>query len=178
MSSHLRSAWLHALYLDPAHAELLDELYLRPASSSRAVRAALKAQLRKAAAEQILNSAPEAGGLHTEYNSSSTDGYWTGGHEPVVINPRIVYSHAREALAALAALLAESTTEWFFDADTPSEFDAAVFSYTHLMMEYMDQPGGLGEMVRRAGEGELARHREGLLRFVWPEMAGGEKEGK
>ncbi|KAL1839706.1 hypothetical protein VTJ49DRAFT_1243 [Mycothermus thermophilus] len=192
VSSHLRSAWLCALYLDPSRSDLLDALYLRPASSSAAVRAALRRQLRKAAGEQILDSAPAAGALQSGSGSGSGTGEvgnnksrgwgWSWQEDGTAINPRAVYASAREAMAALASLLAESKTEWFFDADAPSEFDAAVFSYTHLMIQYMsdgeEEAGALGKMVRRAGEGELARHREMLWRFAWPEGNGEVKEGR
>ncbi|KAL2264728.1 hypothetical protein VTJ83DRAFT_7238 [Remersonia thermophila] len=194
VSNHLRSAWLCALYLDPARAGLLDALYLRPASSSAAVRAALRRQLRKAAGEQILDSAPAAGALRSrpgererereraEQGKGAPSWDWAWQEDGTAIDPRAVYASAREAMAALASLLAESKTEWFFDAEAPSEFDAAVFSYTHLMMQYMsdgeEEAGALGKMVQSAGDGELARHREKLWRFAWPEGNGEAKEGR
>ena len=77
-----------------------------------------------------------------------------------------VYASAREALAALAGLLGESGTGWFFGAGAPTAFDAALFSYTHLMMEFMG--GELGAMVRSAGAGGLAGHRQRMLEVAWP----------
>ncbi|KAL2018835.1 hypothetical protein VTK56DRAFT_324 [Thermocarpiscus australiensis] len=174
---HLRNAWLHALYLDRSHARLLHRLYLAPASSSRCVQAALRYQLRRAAAEQIL--------LASNNNSLST-------RSPagVLIDEQdavVVYAATRDALSALATLLSESATGWFFGAEAPTAFDASVFSYTHLMMEFMDGECGdgdgqqraeeekgeerrvtLGEMVRSAGAGELARHRQRMLEAAWP----------
>jgi metaxin len=71
--------------------------------------------------------------------------------------------------------LSESKTGWFFGAESPGVFDATLFSYTHLMMEYMAgesavEPGrALGRMVQEAGDGELVRHRERLLEVAWPD---------
>jgi metaxin len=163
----LRNAWLHALYLDPSHTALVEQLYIRPASSSRAVQATLLYQLRRAAAEQI---ATGAGGGRIVAGTAAP-----GGIEAV--DEGAVYDAAGEALAALAGLLGESGTEWFFGGERPGGFDAALFSYTHLMMEFMGGEEGegegegraaLGRMVRSAGEGQLARHRESMLEAAWP----------
>ncbi|AEO62327.1 uncharacterized protein THITE_133645 [Thermothielavioides terrestris NRRL 8126] len=158
----LRNAWLHALYLDPARTALLRRLYVDPCSTSAAVRAALLHQLRRAAAEQI---AASSGKVVSTSPVSSAD----------AIDEAAVYASAREALAALASLLSESRTGWFFGVERPGEFDAALFSYTHLMMEWMGEGSTaegrvpLGMMVREAGSGELARHRERMLEVAWPE---------
>ncbi|KAH6845024.1 hypothetical protein B0I37DRAFT_378978 [Chaetomium sp. MPI-CAGE-AT-0009] len=160
----LRNAWLYALYLDPAHTALLQRLYIHPSSSSRGVQAALLYQLRRAAAEQIATSS--GGKIISLAPVNSVEG----------IDEDAVYHLAREAVEALASLLSESGTGWFFGRERPGMFDAALFSYTHLMMEYM--PGeasagegagvALGEMVLNAGDGELARHRERMLKTAWP----------
>ncbi|KAK4153932.1 hypothetical protein C8A00DRAFT_33333 [Chaetomidium leptoderma] len=159
----LRNAWLHALYLDPSHTPLLEQLYIRPSSSSRAVQATLLYQLRRAAAEQISSSSNKIVSIATV---------------DAVDEEEAVYAAAREALAALASLLRESGSGWFFGAERPGAFDAALFSYTHLMMEYMSSSGegsvegaggvALGDMVRAAGDGGLARHRESMLEAAWP----------
>ncbi|KAK3301349.1 uncharacterized protein B0H64DRAFT_383296 [Chaetomium fimeti] len=160
----LRNAWLYALYLDPAHTALLQRLYIGPSSSSRGVRAALLYQLRRAAAEQIATGA--GGKIVSLAPVTSAEG----------IDEDAVYRLAGEALDALASLLSESGTGWFFGQERPGVFDAALFSYTHLMMEYMPGEGSggegagaaLGRMVRDAGDGELARHRERVLKTAWP----------
>ncbi|EAQ92358.1 hypothetical protein CHGG_00593 [Chaetomium globosum CBS 148.51] len=163
----LRSAWLYALYLDPSHAALLRQLYIRPASSSRGVQAALLYQLRRAAAEQIATTSAGGGKIVSLAPVASVEG----------IDEEAVYRSAREALEALASLLSQSETGWFFGRERPGVFDAALFSYTHLMMEYMPEEGGsagegtgvaLGRMVLGAGDGELARHRERMLQTAWP----------
>jgi metaxin len=162
VTSSLRNAWLYALYLDVSYTPLLRRLYVDRASSSGAVRATLLRQLRRAAAEQIALSSAQV------VVSSAPP----GAH---AIDVRAVCDEAREALAALAGLLRESSTGWFFDGERPGEFDAAVFSYTHLMMEWMgpwsDKKAWmttLGQMVEEAGEGRLAEHRDRMLRLVWP----------
>ncbi|KXX73881.1 Metaxin-1 [Madurella mycetomatis] len=173
---HLRNAWLHALYLDPTYAPLLHRLYIAPASSSRGVQATLAWQLRKAAAEQIVSSSG-SGKIISRAGVTSAD----------AVDEEGVYAAAEEALAALAGLLAESKDAkgveegWFFGAEGPTWFDAAVFSYTHLMMGFMDgeREGvrALGAMVRAARTGELARHRRRMLEAAWPEGVG-EREGE
>ncbi|KAL2157351.1 hypothetical protein VTH06DRAFT_6169 [Thermothelomyces fergusii] len=115
----LRAAWLCALYLDPGRGAVLRRLYVDPASSSRAVRAALLRRLRRAAAEQVATIAAGAGGNG--------------------VDEEAVYRSAGAALDALAGLLRESGTAWFFGAERPGAFDAALFSYTHLMVEYMSE---------------------------------------
>ena len=93
------------------------------------------------------------------------------------IDEQAVYRAAGEALEALEGLLGESGTGWFFGGERPGVFDAAVFSYTHLMVEYMPGEASsvgegegvtLGGMVLGAGGGELARHRERMLGAAWP----------
>lgn len=123
------------------------------------MQATLLYQLRRAAAEQIAGSTT---GKIVAGTAAA------GGVEAV--DEGAVYEAAREALAALAGLLRESGTGWAFGGEGPGAFDAALFSYTHLMMEFMGGEGetALGGMVRRAGEGELARHREMMLEAAWP----------
>ncbi|KAK0638871.1 hypothetical protein B0T16DRAFT_233959 [Cercophora newfieldiana] len=153
----LRNAWLHALYLNPAHTSLLDTFYTAPASSSPWIRDALRLQLRRAAEAEILKTG--------SYLSAAAAG-------TAVVDGKQVYEGAREALEALAALLAESETGWFFGAQRPTLFDAGVFAFTYLMVRYMDGEGGLGGMVKGAGDGELEGHRRRVLEAArW----GGEK---
>ncbi|KAL2131101.1 hypothetical protein VTI74DRAFT_5553 [Chaetomium olivicolor] len=160
----LRNAWLYALYLEPTYAPLLHKLYICPASSSRAVQKTLLYQLRRAAAEQIATSSSST--IVSASAVSSAEG----------IDEEAVYDAAKGALAALAGLLSQSESGWAFGAEKPTAFDAALFSYTHLMMEYMGEEDAtlekgrmaLGRMVREAGNGELARHREKMLAAAWP----------
>ncbi|KAK0614067.1 hypothetical protein B0T14DRAFT_527580 [Immersiella caudata] len=146
----IRNAWLHALYLDPAHTDLLEVFYTSPASSSPWIRDALRRQLRRAAEAEILKTG--------SYLSAAAAG-------TAVVDQEQVYTAAREALESLAALLAESETGWFFGEQAPTLFDAGVFAFTYLMVKYMDGngEGDLGGMVKGAGDGELERHRKGVL---------------
>ena len=103
----------------------------------------------------------------------------------LLVDEDAVYRAAVNAFEALATLLSESKTGWFFGADTPTIFDASVFSYTHLMLKYMSGAKGeaeeeegsiyssrrLGDMVRRAGSGELEQHHRRLFDLLWPEDA-------
>lgn len=84
-----------------------------------------------------------------------------------------VYREAEEALEALAGVLAESGTGWFFGAEGPGVFDCSVFAYTYLMVEFMGGEDGLGGLVKRAGSGCLDGHRERVSRLGW---GGEEKE--
>ncbi|KAK4444835.1 hypothetical protein QBC34DRAFT_384885 [Podospora aff. communis PSN243] len=156
----IRNAWLHALYLNPTHTRLLDAFYTSPASSSPWIRDAIRRQLRRAAEAEILKTG--------SYLSAAAAG-------TAVVDQEQVYTAAREALEALATLLAESQTGWFFGAVAPTLFDAGVFAYTYLMVRYMDgdsEAGRLGGMVKSAGEGELESHRRRVLEAAgW----GGEK---
>ncbi len=122
------------------------------------MQATLLYQLRRAAAEQI---ATAAGGKVVSAAPAS------GADE---IDDEAVYAAARGALGALASLLSESATGWAFGVERPGMFDAALFSYTHLMMEFMSGDSGLalGAMVAEAGNGELAKHRAAMLDAAWP----------
>lgn len=68
-----------------------------------------------------------------------------------VLDPVQIYDEARRAFAALETLLGESgNEEWFFGAETPSLFDAAVFSYTYLILhdeQYNHQASGESEVL-------------------------------
>lgn len=103
---------------------------------------------------------------------------------------------AREAFAALeAALVGEDEDEmggaerWFFAAKNPGLFDAAVFSYTHLLLPPADDDDGDGDGGGQGGGGgrglawgdrtlgevlrefpALLRHRDAVLRRCWPEL--------
>ncbi|KAK3403077.1 hypothetical protein B0T20DRAFT_16574 [Sordaria brevicollis] len=163
----IRNAWLQALYRDPEYTDLLDRLYISPASSSFWVRGALRHQLRRAAESEILKTGP--GGTASTALT-------------LLVDEQAVYRAAVNALEALATLLSESNTGWFFGAETPTLFDASVFAYTHLMIKYMSdgkserqgEEGSifaerrLGNIVRRAGSGELGGHHRRLFELLWP----------
>jgi len=94
-----------------------------------------------------------------------------------------IWQNAKEAMEGLCQVLRESEEGWFFGNEVPSEFDAAVFGYTQVMVEFMssspttstaEEEGMvlLGEMVKQAGNGELARHRKRVLARAWPEWDG------
>ncbi|KAJ1326470.1 SAM complex protein [Microdochium nivale] len=128
----IRNAWLHALYLCPRNTELLRYWYIRPASSSAAVQAATLLQLRAAAEAEITRSSTH-NTLRVIYRGvgGSESEHGRGGDE--------LYDGAREAFSALATCLhgedgGGAGDEWFFGADAPGVFDAAVFAYTHLIL--------------------------------------------
>jgi metaxin len=151
----VRNAWLHALYLEPEHTALLDGFYVASASSSSWVQGTLRHQLRRAAEGEILKT------------SSSSSGAGAG-----ELDEDAVYSAAKDALNALASLLAESETDWFFGAAAPTLFDASVFAYTYLMRQLpnSDDEGTearLGTLVRKAGSGELERHQQWIFKMLW-----------
>ncbi|CCC12518.1 hypothetical protein SMACR_08376 [Sordaria macrospora] len=163
----IRNAWLQALYRDPECTDLLDRFYITTASSSFWVRGALRHQLRRAAEAEILKTGP--GGAASTALS-------------LLVDEDAVYRAAVNAFEALATLLSESKTGWFFGAQTPTIFDASVFAYTHLMLQYMSDAKGegeddggsifrsrrLGNMVRRAGSAELEQHHDRLFELLWP----------
>lgn len=109
LDHRIRNAWLYTLYLSPANTGLLTQLYVAPITSSPPVRATILYQLRHAAELEVLKS-------------TSRD----------ALNPPDLYKGAKEAFRALDAVLADE--EWFFGSSAPGLFDAAVFSYTHLIL--------------------------------------------
>jgi metaxin len=175
LDNPIRAAWLHSLYLSPANAKLLDELYLRQASSSAAVRAVIHAQLRRAASDEIarcLGAGTASSGL---FIIGVDVGLGLTPPPTAVDATAEIYPAAAGAFDALAVLLRESTTGWFFGADRPGLFDAAVFAYTQLLLEDRQEVGGLnwedrrlGDLVRAAGggAGELVRHRESMWEML------------
>ncbi|KAK0745307.1 hypothetical protein B0T21DRAFT_390411 [Apiosordaria backusii] len=134
----IRLAFLYTLYLTPSYSPLLKKFYIDPSTSSSVLGTVLQSQLSSAASGAVLQGL----GLHNK----------TG---PAGIEQEELYAEAAEALEALATLLKESATGWFFGREKPGEFDAGLFGYLHLVMEYMDTPEGrLGKLVREAGGGE------------------------
>jgi metaxin len=176
----IRTAWLHALYLNLANAPLLEQLYIDPTSTSRLVRLSILHSLRSAAEAEILKSVtPTTGtqGWRVQVGDTilSPDMF-----RPSRIEPEQIYRDAGEAFDALSRLLGESETGWFFGREKAAEFDAAVFAYTCLVMAEQQGLGGLnwrdgavlGGLVEGAGEGELVRHRA----RIWEICFAGKKE--
>ncbi|KAI1812365.1 putative mitochondrial outer membrane protein [Poronia punctata] len=142
LDHRIRTAWLYTLYLSPANTALLTSLYVEPATSSWPVRTTILYQLRRAAELEILRSTARS-----------------------AVDPNALYRGAREAFGALEALLDED--QWFFGGEVPGLFDAAVFSYTYLLLHE-----GLAWENRRLGDilGEfpgLVEHRDRIYQRCW-----------
>ncbi|GAP84653.1 putative mitochondrial outer membrane protein [Rosellinia necatrix] len=142
LDHRIRNAWLYTLYLSPANADLLNHLYIAPATSSWPVRAAMANQLRYAAELEILRS--------------------TGRD---AIDPTALYREAKEAFAALETVLGNN--HWFFGAEIAGLFDATVFSYTYLILH-----DGLAWENRRLNQilnefPRLVRHRDRIYQHCW-----------
>lgn len=142
----IRKAWLYALYLSPANSRLLAQLYVNPVSSSLPVQTTVKYQLRNAAEAEILQSAGTTR-----------------------VDPTVLYRDAEQAFDALAAALGSS--DWFFGNSGPGLFDAALFAYTHLLLDdflpWADTR--LSDSLRKFTT--LVDHRERILSRCWPEKA-------
>ncbi|PNS20910.1 hypothetical protein CAC42_2841 [Sphaceloma murrayae] len=139
LDHRLRRAWLYQLYLHPQNAPLLHTLYVAPCTASSPVQTALAHQLRSAAEEELRKS--------------------SGGRR---IPEEALMREGEEALDALEEMLGQD--EWFFGAGEAGLFDAAVFAYTHLLLEEDElgwgwNPLGGGLKGRKA----LVKHR----RRVW-----------
>ncbi|KAB5525692.1 hypothetical protein GE09DRAFT_478347 [Coniochaeta sp. 2T2.1] len=185
LTSPIRAAWLTALYLDPTNTPLLESLYITPASTSPLVRAALLRQLRSAAEAEVLRIiTPTAGTGGWKLSINSYLEFGPGAappRGPAVIDLGEVYKEAEKAFESLALLLRESETGWFFGVEKPGVFDAGVFAYTYLVEVMGAEEGGrrrglewrdggrLDGLVRRAGDGELVRHRERVWEAGWGE---------
>ncbi|KAH8670903.1 hypothetical protein BX600DRAFT_457788 [Xylariales sp. PMI_506] len=141
----IRSAWLHALYLSPANSKLLTELYIAPASATKLVQTTIFYQLRSAAEAQILQA--------------------TGATR---VNPATLYDKAQQAFEALATAL--GSNEWFFGNSEPGVFDAAVFSYTHLLLDSSLnwEDARLTRSLEQSPS--LIAHRNRILARCWPEI--------
>ncbi|TGJ82125.1 hypothetical protein E0Z10_g6643 [Xylaria hypoxylon] len=142
LDHRIRNAWLYTLYLSPANADLLTNLYITPTTSSRPVRATILYQLKHAAELEILKS-------------TSRD----------AINPAHLYRGAKEAFRALDGVLGDE--EWFFQSAVPGLFDATVFSYTHLILH-----DGLAWENRRLNDflkefPRLVSHRNRIFQRCW-----------
>jgi len=110
---------LYSLYLTPNFDSIIAPLYINSTSTTPFVRLAVAHELRTAAQTELLKH-------HT------------------IINPSTIYTEAEEAFRDLANKLGKD--RWFFGEANPGLFDAAVFAYTHLLL---DQDLGVGWQDKR-----------------------------
>ncbi|KAI9884271.1 MAG: hypothetical protein M1823_003961 [Watsoniomyces obsoletus] len=137
LDNRIRKAWLCTLYLDPRHQHIMQNLYIRPCTSTSIVRYTLSYQLQRSAQAELLK-----------------------GTSPTRIpNVSEIYRDAEEAFSALSTLLGDDE-EWFFASNTPGLFDASVFAYTHLLLD-LDHIWTDQTLIRiLKGKENLVRHRE------------------
>ncbi|KAK8084868.1 hypothetical protein PG997_006139 [Apiospora hydei] len=142
LDNRIRNAWLYALYLSPGNYALLSKLYVEPCSSSMVVRTTIMHKLRRAAETEVLQSigAPR-------------------------VPPTALYIGAEQAFEALSAAL--GSDEWFFGSSRPGLFDAAVFAYTHLLLD--DKLGWIDTRLRDSllKFPALLEHRKKLFSRCW-----------
>lgn len=193
----IRNAWLYALYLAPANEPLLRNLYVDRVSRAALVRATTLHQLRAAARAEIAKAGPAAVTADRAWSLSGNVGdllTWALGGRATIDADKI-YDDARRALGALETLLGAATTterggeeeqgederadeqrgqpssRWFFDAARPTLFDAAVFSYTHLILsdDYSSQPWGDDTLRRIVRDGcpLLVAHARAIRERYW-----------
>ncbi|KAK3360290.1 hypothetical protein B0T25DRAFT_126624 [Lasiosphaeria hispida] len=143
----IRNAWLYIVYLHSGGRA--DGWYIEPASKDRLIRYALRNGLREAAASEILKG---TGMLSLELED---------------LDLEVLEKRGQEALEALAELLRESETGWFFDAEEPGVFDASVFAYTYLLSRHVSDRDISGTVKTAAG-GTLDKHRIRMLEMAWP----------
>ncbi|KAM0808570.1 hypothetical protein AB5N19_08913 [Seiridium cardinale] len=145
LDHRIRNAWLHALYLSSANRGLLSHLYVTPLSASILVQTTVRYQLRRAAEAEILQSAGT-----------------------IRVDPVALYRDAEQAFDALAAALGPS--DWFFGNSGPGLFDAALFAYTHLLLDdslpWADTR--LTDSLQKFQT--LVDHRNRILAKCWPDM--------
>lgn len=78
-----------------------------------------------------------------------------------------VYSDAEDAFDALESLLGRE--EWFFGKKEAGLFDAAVFAYTHLLLEEEQGQGWQDGRLRRLLQDRpgLVRHRKRVYKLCY-----------
>lgn len=78
-----------------------------------------------------------------------------------LIRPDEIFDEAQAAFQALSTLLGQQ--QWFFDSSKPGLFDAAVFSYTHLLLDlpFHSQESQLKSIV--SNHGNIIAHRDRIL---------------
>lgn len=145
LDHRIRNAWLYALYLSPANSSLLSKLYVAPVSATGLVQITVRYQLQRAAEAEILQSVGT-----------------------VKVDPAVLYRDAEQAFDALSAALGSG--DWFFGNFGPGLFDAALFAFTHLLLDeslpWADTR--LGDSLRKFEN--LVGHRDRILAKCWPEL--------
>ena len=124
----------------------------------------LRQQLRRAALSELRKATPGGGAPAPSFSSSLTSS----------VDAAALYAEAADGFSALSALLGEDDDAWFFGGSGagPGLFDAAVFSYTHLLLS----DGGLAWRDRALSEmveafPNLVRHRARLAAMFWGDVA-------
>ncbi|KAH8194261.1 hypothetical protein TruAng_011569 [Truncatella angustata] len=147
LDNPIRNAWLYALYLSSTNSRLLSQLYVEPISSSILVQTTVRYQLRNAAEAEILQSVGTTR-----------------------VDPTTIFRDAEQAFDALAAALGSG--DWFFGNPGPGLFDAALFAYTHLLLDeslpWADTR--LTDSLKRYQP--LVDHRNRILNICWPDLIG------
>ena len=180
----IRHAYLHALYLDQtAFSTLATPLYITPSSRNMFVRYALGGPLRAAALEQLVLGAPGMGGGGIGVRVD-VEALYMGAEEAVealsvILGEREWFSETEDGDDAEQQEIAHdkqdnADNDWtdasksdFSQKGRPGTLDAAVFAYTHVILEYFAQEEvgtparRLGEIVR--GRANLVAHRERML---------------
>jgi len=134
----LTRSQLYQLYVNPANAGLVHDLYIKPCSSNIIVQLAIARQLREAATEELAKSS------------------FSG-----VVSEEDIFRDAENALSTLAELL--SSSDWFFGQAQPSILDASIFAYTHLILDGSLQwsKNKLAEQLSQ--HANLSEHRSRIL---------------
>ena len=136
----IRNAWLYTLYLNPFNFDKVARpAYITPLTSSSPVRIALSHHLRSAARDELLKHSPAP-----------------------IVDIQALFQESDRAFSALSELLGDD--HWFFGERLPSFFDAAVFAYTHLLLEeamgWDMNDERLGQNLRDGKWPNLSEHRE------------------
>lgn len=156
LDTPIRNAWLYTLYLSPANEALLRKLYLRPVSRASLIQRTILSQLRRAARAEIAKTtntptSPKKSSWSISFGDEDSSGgllhellTWAAVGGQRTIDPGLIYAEAQRAFEALEAALSYSSSSsspiisWFFNAPQPTLFDAAVFSYTYLLLASPD----------------------------------------
>ncbi|EFE39159.1 mitochondrial outer membrane protein (Sam35), putative [Trichophyton verrucosum HKI 0517] len=109
LERNIRDAWLYTVYLDSSNFEsIAKKAYVNPSTTNPLVRATLAYQLKEAAKDQLQR-------------------------KETYIDPDDILAEAKQAFKSLSSLLGDN--DYFTYDSTPCWFDAAVFSYTHLILD-------------------------------------------
>lgn len=146
----IRPAWLHSLYLTPHNRHIVQRLYLEPTSSSWAVQKSIEHTLTTAVQEQLILGTPRGR-----------------------IDVDDIYARAGLALESFATALAKDDDWWILGGDNdgrPTLVDAALFAYTHLLL---DKNMGWKDkrLVRRVERfAPLRQHHDRIMREFYPDV--------